>query len=197
MDEIKRLKFLKQVRKLDSKIELNELNEIIKKERVNLSERRTEDKKQFRKNHKRWFLLLDIAIISIILMNMGALLLTNALVMKVTPDIIVEKLNPITNEVEEFIIPGSEAPILREANPVVAQRESFIQHPEAWRIMYMFFFFGLVWSSMTWVYVMYRNNIKTNEKLNYLTLYVIFYGFLFSMDFINDLGFWIGKMIFS
>lgn len=189
-----RLKQLKN--KLDFENRSLKISKEIKAEKIKVSEELLKTKRRFRDNHKTHIRVLDIAVILIILMNLGALLITNSLAMRTTPDIVLEKFNTITNETETFIQKGKQAPILMEVNPVMAKQQDLVPHPEAIRLLNLFIRFLIIWSLLTFTYYMGRSKMHKELHLNVLTFYTIFYATILGTDFIGDLGFLIGKVIF-
>jgi len=130
------------------------------------------DCRVFRKENKKTFLILDLLLIIMILCNLGALLITNALVVRVEPNI-----------------------ELMEANPVVAEIDSFEMHPEATGLFKSFIRYVILWSFFTFMYFLIRNNTRSYFLMYFLMFYVILYSITLSTDFINDLGYYIGKKL--
>lgn len=164
--EIDQLKLDKLKLKLDYKARDKLIKEDIQKERYNQN-------KIFKKDHKKWFLVLDIAIVLIILMNLGALLITNALVVKQTP---AEELH--------FV----------EVNPVVATSSGFQGVPGGFFIMLQIIRTALAWTLLIFMYIYRRNKIYNIDQLYILTFYILFLSILLGTDFVNDLGFALGKI---
>lgn len=190
------LKLIQLKNKLDYQNRSLKISNQIKAEKIRVAEELLKTKRRFRDNHKTHIRVLDIAVILIILMNLGAVLITNTLAMRNTPDIILEKVNAITNETETFIQRGQEAPVLMEVNPVMARQGDLTPHPESFRLMLMFVRFLVAWSLLTFAYYLSRNKVHKELHLNILTFYVIFYATILGTDFISDLGFFIGSVIF-
>lgn len=159
---------------LSKSLEINTLRSKIINNRLRLRELKHLSKVQFRKENKRIFLLFDIAVILIILSNFGALLITNALVVKVEPE-------------KEFY----------EVNIVTAEKYDFVEHPEANKKMSQFLFHIYVWTFMIVLYILVRNNIRSRYWFTLLGFYIIFYAIAFGTDFINDLGYYIGVKLYG
>lgn len=162
-------------------IKINDFKNKIQDSRINIEKLKGEKKLlkeksclKFRKKHKRAFLFLDILLVTIILSNLGALLITNMLVVKVEPEV-------------EF----------REANPAAAEVHNFEVHPEANRVYFQFILFVSLWSILTGFYLLWRNRIDNNFMLNLFGIYIIFYGIALYTDFINNLGYLLGVKIFG
>ena len=130
--------------------------------------------KEFVKSNKRLFLAMDICIILMVLANFGAVLITNALVVKATPDV-------------QF----------KEANPVQAELNDYEQHPEGKAIMNMFMIQSLLWGLVLTGYLYMRLNIYTTKDLWFTILILIFYMYFINYDFFNDLGLYIGKVFYG
>ena len=170
MMEINELKLKKLKKKLDYKTEILEINEDIRQET------RKENKK-FVKKYRKLFWVLDIAFVLLILMNLGALLITNALVFKLEP--------------EESL------PRIVEANPVVAKIDGFQQSSSGFNPINQMIRVMMVWVILISVYLYRRTHIYEIWKLNVLVFYVLFIFLFLGVDFINNLGFLIGKMVFN
>lgn len=125
----------------------------------------------FKKENKKKIMLIDTLFVLFILFNIGALLITNALVMK-NPNKTIKEANPITSKTHNL--------------------ESTNNLPQYFGII----FHIIILTIMITYYTLLRNNIKTNkEYTTYLTVIIILGTFL-TYDFLNDLGYYIGKIIF-
>lgn len=167
---INKLRVEKFELKLKKREELRGINEKIREEK-------RRGNKRLKKKYKKWFLLLDIAMILIIMSNLGATLITNALVMKVGE--------------------GEPLPVLKEINPVVAKNSGYVPAPQANTLIIPLITFLVVWGIVTSIYFLYRNTIYLETQLYGLTFFVITYGIIFGWDFTNDFGFLVGKIIFT
>lgn len=175
--EIRKIEDLnKQIRELKKDKKKSIDNEIREKKRlkdvlINRANRK------YKENNKKKILILDILFCMFILYNLGALLITNALVMK-------------DNTNKTF----------HEANPVAAKAYGF--HTEQ-TIEFISKYFGLMlhllcWSYLITMYIVGRNRyIVNNETYCHMLGSVLGFGFILTYDFINDLGYWLGKVIFS
>jgi hypothetical protein len=126
------------------------------------------------KNHKKTLILLDIAFVLAILSNFGALLLTNMMVIKEEPNI-----------------------VLMETNPIASKIHNFEQHPEGSSLMLKFVINCLLWSLIIFGYVYTRIKVKTKKDFDYLIFFTIFVWYTLTYDFINNLGLYIGKLIWG
>lgn len=167
---LNQLKLNKLKRKLDYQAERREYNKSIKK--IKSLEHR-----KLVKKHRKLFIALDVIMILIIFSNLGATLITNMLVMKVEP--------------------GQPQPQLAEVNPVVAENSGYVPHVDAQTLFTAILVFLMVWTAITFLYVHKRRTIYLEEELNVLIFFVLMYGLIFGWDFINDLGFFIGKIFYS
>lgn len=127
--------------------------------------------KEFVKKHKRLFLAMDIFVILMVLVNFGAVVITNALVVKATPDV-------------QFM----------EANPVQAELNDYEEHPEGRAIMNMLVLQSLMWALILTGYLYLRLNLYTVKDLWSTIFILVFYVYIINYDFFNDLGLLIGKM---
>ncbi len=130
--------------------------------------------KDYVKDHKLQFRLLDIAIVLIILFNMGALFMTNFLVMKASPEIQIQ-----------------------EANPKQCDWNGYTCHPEGNEIMFAFLFQIIFWGIIIILYLYYRTTLFTDFEYYILIIIIIFWLIGFGTDFINDLGYYLGKVIYG
>jgi len=132
---------------------------------------------KFRKQYKSWFLLMDLAVLLMFLFNMGALVITNALVVKVEPDI-------------KFY----------EANPVAAKNLGLEEHPDKERTISKMF--GLlkhfiILAILLFCYIWQRNKVYNTQSFNYVLAIVIFYFVILGADFFNDFGYLLGVGLYG
>lgn len=128
---------------------------------------------ELNKSSIRW---MDICFILIILFNLGAVLITNALVMKVDP--------------------GEKPKQLVEANIVMAKSNGYVAHPEGSQIISALFKQSITWAVLIGGYIYKRSKIYTDEGYYFLWAVVFLYMILTGKDFINDLGYMIGHWLF-
>jgi len=114
---------------------------------------------KFVKDNRKVLLWLDIAFVIIILFNLGALLITNALVIKDEP----------TKEI-------------MEANPVASEIHGFKLHPEAKFLFFTFIFFISTWVVLSFMYVQSRRYISEERHFSFLIGFIIFYGIALGTD---------------
>lgn len=130
--------------------------------------------KEFRAQNKGWFLTLDIIGIILILFNLGALFMTGALVIKVDPT-------------HSFV----------EANPAQCKWNGFACHDNAKDIILPFFKQAIIWALLIGAYIFTRNNTYNITGLWWMTAMMILYLSLLTLDFNNDLGLYVGKVIWG
>jgi|TARA_Y100000034_G_scaffold133644_1_gene199712 hypothetical protein len=126
--------------------------------------------------NKNIFRALDIGMILIILFNLGAVVITNALVVKVEPDIEFAEANPVQAELNDY-------------QPLVDEQGEFDYEP-----IKSFFRQMIIWIIMIGLYVRTRRHTFTEEGLTMLGLIVLFWIVTTGLDFFHDLGFWVGVL---
>jgi len=146
--------------------------EIRKKER----EKDKKEEQDFKYKYKKVFLIFDIAMVIVILFNLGALLLTNAMVVKEEPN-------------KTFY----------ESNVVVADKFGYVPHEDAeeefdaFKNLIMFY-----WKILVLYFVMRMTTLKlmrTEWMVYVLAIFISYFFVLFGYDFFHDFGFWIGKFL--
>ena len=135
-------------------------------------------------SHRNYFKILDIAVILIVLMNFGALFMTNVMVHKVAADagevVVHKELNPSTAEAGGFT-QGDTPEEIAETNKL-------------WALVVRT---ALIWVGLISLYVFERRNVHSTEMLTALTIMVAIYGLVLGYDFINDLGYFLGRIWFG
>jgi len=155
-------------------IEYEQLLADEKKIKIKVKEKRRTVGKAFKKEHKWMIRTLDIIFILMILSNCGALIITNALVFKVTPTV-----------------------TLLEANPVAAETHGFETHDNNKQL-----FSGIMLHMFAWglflVYFLYsRYYVYSMTSYWSLMFFVVVAFTVLFLDFVNDFGYWIGKMVWG
>ena len=156
------------------------MNELIaleakrKQIRYELRQQQRNEHKRLYSSHKAMFRLMDIAVVLIIIMNFGAVALTNMLIVKNAPEIIIV-----------------------EANPTQAKLNNYEMHPNALQLIRAFVIQSLIWSGMLFVYVYYRNKVWNEYQLGLMVASICFYFILCGGDFFNNFGYFIGKLMFG
>ncbi len=124
------------------------------------------------KDNKLLFRLADIAMLLIILFNFGAIFLTNMMVAKETPDLILKEVNAIQSEIGNYEL-----------------------HPDADRLMRALMIQFVIWLFMLFSYIYYRLILWQDIHLIIFLTVVLFYVMATGFDFFNNFGYLIGKMI--
>ena len=126
---------------------------------------------------------MDIIVVVIILMNFGALFITNVLVVR---------------ENEQLVDLGViESWEIVEANPVQAEINDYKTTDEAQSHFKSWLIFLVYWSIMTFVYILIRKTFYTEFGFYFMMFFVLFYLLVLGSDFFNNLGYYIGKLAFS
>lgn len=126
--------------------------------------------------HKAMFRLMDIAVVLIVIMNFGAVALTNLMAVRKTPAIVDN---------------------LTEANVVHAKVGNYEVHPEAKREVKIFVSQALIWALILFCYMYYRNRVWNEFQLGLIVFCVCFYFIVCGRDFFNNFGYFIGKVLFG
>ena len=135
---------------------------------------------QLRKDYRWLFRICDILIVLMILSNIGAVVLTNAIAIKNHPETKIVEANPVAAERYELLPATSIKPKQQVYGWIMA-----------------FFLEVIVFAAIVSYYVYKRFHIIYRNELFYLMIWAFgVFTFLF-MDFANDLGLYIGKMIWG
>lgn len=129
---------------------------------------------EYKKEYHYLFRLMDILFITFIVLNIGALCLTNMLVIK--------------NE------PGK---VLKEANPVTSDVYNFQPHPESKIVFTQFIFHLACYAILFAIYLSNRHNVKSHQQLIICFIMIFFMFFAGLTDFSNDLGYALGKWLWG
>jgi len=135
---------------------------------------RYEASKEHRAKHKAWFRTLDIIGIILILLNFGALFMTGVLVIKNEPD-------------KGF----------SEANPAQCAWNGWSCHTDYKDVIIPILKQMVFWTILVFLYIYTRNNTFNITGMWILTGLMTFYAIALTTDFINDLGLYIGKILFG
>lgn len=126
------------------------------------------------KEKKQLFIIMDVLIILCIILNLGAVTLTNMLIIKKEPNHVLQEVNPIMSEVHGFNL-----------------------HPDYAKLYTQIIIQLLIWAGISIWYVFMRLNMYTPEMLYWFFCIVIGYFLIISFDFFNDFGFLLGKIIYG
>jgi hypothetical protein len=146
----------------------------------NIHQAKREANRDLRKEHKTLVRVFDFIFVLMLLANIGALVLTNALVIKKEPTKQLVELNPIAAEQYGFESAAEVYPI-----------------EKVWSAILAFYIHIIVYAGMiaTWLYIRFYSINRSNF---YRGMFVIlFWGCALFLDFFNNLGLWIGKVLFA
>ena len=129
--------------------------------------------KLFLKENKVIMRCLDILVAVIVLMNFGAVAITNMLVTK--KDI-------AEGDIPEFV----------EVNPVHAAMGDYEVHPNYQAIMMAVAMQAMIWFCMIGLYVWRRMTIYRRKQLIMLVVILAYYTLIMGLDFFNDVGLFAG-----
>ena len=136
--------------------------------------------KELRKEHKILLRVFDVVFVLMILANVGALVLTNMLVMKANPTQELTELNPIAAEQYEFVS-------ALDVHPVQL----------VWGAIIGAYFHILAYFGMTLIWLYFRFFSNNRKKLYQGMMLLTFWGSALFMDFFNNFGLWIGRTIWG
>lgn len=143
-------------------------------ERINLLKLRLDTNKGLRKEYHKWFRTLDVIMLIMLLMNFGALFMTGVLVMKVNPNI-----------------------ELKEANPAQCKWNGWSCHENAKDLFPTIMKLLITWGVIAAWYIGNRYTIYSVGGLWMLTVALIILVMIIGMDFTNDLGLYVGKILYA
>lgn len=139
-----------------------------------LRQLRYDASREFRAVNKSWFQVLDSIGILLIIINFGALFITGVLAVKAEPS-------------KGFA----------EANPVQCVWNGWSCHTNYLNVIIPMLKQIFVWAILVGLYIYVRNNTFNITGLWILTFMIIFYLSALALDFNNDLGLYIGKVVFG
>lgn len=129
---------------------------------------------QYVNNNKKAFTILDILLVIALISNLGALFMTNALVVKQEPTKVFHEGNPVQVKMNGY-----------QSSPDVQGRYwTYLKQAGLLAVL----FFG---------YLYYRSNTFTNVDFLFLSFFVGLLCFVFAYDFVNDFGFFVGKLLWG
>jgi len=159
------------------------------------NEKKVEHKK-FYKENKHLFIVLDVLVVFCILMNFGALVLTNMLVSQKNyaqaeitgVEVQYGEINPAQSKInnfqsrEDFAVSEIEKEIIREQNM---------------RVMGMLFRQALFWAFLLFAYIINRTKIYNYQQMGMIIFVVAFYFSILGYDFFHDFGLYLGKILYG
>ena len=152
--------------------------------------------KQFYKEHRHVFILMDILMVLSILMNFGALVLTNIMVMEKNYDI-AEQTNTkiIYTEISE---PTAKLHNLKTiADYDMPEEELKVRESNRIRILTSIVKQALIWSIMLFLYIYLRVTARNYFTLGCLILGTSLYFCFLGYDFFHDLGLFISSIMYG
>lgn len=141
---------------------------------LNLAKKATH--KRLKTERSKLLRLFDILFILSITFNLGALIITNILVVKET----VAELEP--NQTIEF----------REANPVMAKTHNYTVAQDGLALMLTLLKQIAIWTVITFSYIYHRNTFWNKLGFWFVGFLAIYLFTITSIDFVHDLGLLIG-----
>jgi len=149
---------------------------ICKKKEINyqIEQEKKKIHKELVKQNKTIFYLLDAAVIVAILLNIGALAITNAMVVKEEP-----------------------TTAFTEVNVIAADVGGYVPHPQSFALFNMLLMKIFSYTIIILMYGYLRFFAYTQSMLNTLYLFVVMLFVMSFYDFLNNFGFYMGKMIFT
>ena len=139
------------------------------KEREKKNTERAMRRRQLESKYWGLLLIIDIMALSCIIMNMGAVLLTNWMVADAKEDITIIEANPVVAKIE-----GLET--------TKAANRAFMQ---AVRIL-------IGWGALIWAYLNLRLRFYTKNHIITLATIAVFCFYVIGLDFFNNLGYFLG-----
>ena len=130
--------------------------------------------KEFVISYKKIITTLDIILILSIMLSFFSVFMTNLLVVKVEP----------------------EAKLV-EMNPVTAEALNLEEHPESKGWLKAVTFNTVFCFVMFSLYVCWRRYVHKEWHLTFLIIFTLFLSYVLSLDFFNNLGYYIGKIIYG
>lgn len=157
-----------------SEMELNNLRTKKLNIELKIKEQKRELNKELRKTYPKIFLLMSILMITGILFNIGAMVITHALVLENNPNKVFTESNPFYAKFNN----------LKENEIANVKFTSFVFQIS----IYVFLLLALLYN---------RYHISSKKEMYLLLAVTIFVAVSWGYDFANDLGYWIGKMIWG
>ena len=154
--------------------ELETINVNKKMHKLMVREHTKRTHKAFVDENKAWIRVLDITMVIVVLLNFGAVFMTNMLVVRANPEI-----------------------KLHEANTAQAEMNDYEPHKQGGALMKSILIQTALWVIILSVFVSNRIMLISYPQLTVMTITVIYFAFLLTLDFVNDFGYLIGVMIWG
>jgi hypothetical protein len=139
--------------------------------KIFMKAKRKELNTTFKRENKKKLLIIDALFLLFILFNIGALIITNTLVMK-------------------------EKPVIKEANPITAKTHN-LQTTNNLPQYFGILFHILILTFLIGYYTLLKNTIINNQTYTIFLIIIIIIGSTLTYDFLDDTGYLIGKIIFN
>lgn len=142
-----------------------------------LKKKRREEHLHLFEQHSSLFHVLDVLFVLCILMNFGALVITNSIVVK--------------DDIEAAQAQGEELKFY-EVNPTTSSSYGYVQHPEPSVILdtlIVILKYSIIWTFLIGVYVYYRTTIFSHKAMYIFAFFVGYYFSMLGYDFFHDLGY--------
>lgn len=144
------------------------------KHRQKMQVLRRQAHKEFHDNNRAWFKTLDVVGIFLFFLNLIALFITGVMVVQAEPT-------------HEFV----------EANPTQCNWNGYSCHVEGAKIMTALLKQLLIWTVLVVAYLYTRSVTHDYLGLWILTAIVIFYTVSISWDTVNDMGLYLGRILYG
>jgi len=152
---------------------------------LNLKKIKKQDHKKLIKEKKVLLRFLDILVIIAIISNLGAVILTNILVLKESPEI--QQAETFQEKIE---ILGAE-----EANPIQAEINNYKTSEKIQSMFLKIILNMFLWSILLGIYAVKRTYCHEEKNINSLILLVFIIATFTIKDFINNLGYIVGLIL--
>jgi len=152
---------------------------------LNLKKIKRINHKKIVKQHKTLLRFLDILIIVAIISNLGAVIITNLIVVKSSPEI-----QQAETFKEKVTILGAE-----EANPIQAKANDYKTSDLVQSIFLKWILNAIIWAFLLGFYISYRTHCSEEKDINSLILLTFIVATMTIKDFTNNLGWLIGLIL--
>jgi ABC-type multidrug transport system permease subunit len=136
--------------------------------------------RQLRTEYKRAFKIFGWVVVLTIILNLGALLMTNALVIKAQPDKTFTEVNPVTAETHEL-------------EPATSTYPKYI----VFGTLLAFLTTTIAYAAIIGLYFNTKFRSFSRKQVRYNLAALLFISAAISLDFVNDFGYLIGKLIWG
>lgn len=147
----------------------------------NLKQEQKRLHKNFVKEHRGIFVFLDIAVVLIVLMNFGALFITDFMV--------ASRIHEVAKE------EGTEV-VYREVNPTAAAIHNFdsVEPGVGFPMLFSFMKQMILWSIPIIIYIYYRSTVYTWKAMFIIIAMIVYSFYMLGGDFVHDLALLIAKL---